>query len=571
MNGPSQCATLLGGPVMPRESHARMPERVLDRLMPSDHRAVFLLVVLYLALFTVLTTVLLQKHGFPLDDSYIHQTVARNLAEHGTLGFSTGRSSSGATSVLWTLLQTLRYKIAGGLDPVLYNIAISYCLLALTGPLLFLMARRDGLSPSICWLLAASPAFLGNFLWLGMIGMEHLLFVVLSLAAIYLWLLPSAGLGSAVATGLACGLLALTRPEAIVFGPLLVLVTLWVPAAPERRSWRDRSVLLSLWALLTAAMLGTNLHTSGTFLPATLKGRRWLYFHGSGGPFSLSSKLRFCGSWVQRLPRQFSLAHTHQIVSVWELRSRTAVFGLVLLVLMISGAIFLLRRRPLRVGLLMGWAALHFSIYLFTFPSGGHGGRYQPLTLLLFLPMVLLGFYEFCCIIFHEQTEWVSASTIVALLLAGITSLHTWRRVTVVGINHINDTHGQIARWMNDNIPHNATFAAFDIGRVSYDWTGDVIDLGGLVDPTYVHYLQEGRVGDYLRERHIEYVLLPNVGTLDMGLQEIHGQVLVKFCSAPDDWLLGFRYTIHATQCQELYRLPVAPERARLQVPAGHR
>ena len=530
----------------------------------DTRRSVALLATLYLLTFSVLSSVLLQKHGFPLDDSYIHQTVARNLAAHGTLGFTAGRSSSGATSVLWTLLQAIRYRVAGSLDPVLYNVAISYGLLALIGPLLFILARRDGLSASICWLLAASPAFLGNFLWLGTIGMEHLLFVVLSLAALYLWLLPSGALLSALGGGLACGLLALTRPEAIVFGPLLVLVTLWLPAPAQRRSWRDRSMLLSLWALLTAAMLGTNLHTSGTLLPATLKGRRWLYFHGSGGPFSLSSKLRFCGSWVQRLPRQFSLAHTHQIVSVWEFRSRSAVLGLVLLVLMIGGAVFLLRRAPLRIGLLMGWAALHFSIYLFTFPSGGHGGRYQPLTLLLFLPLVLLGFYEFSCVVFHGQTEWVSASTVLALLLAGITSLHTWRKVTVVGINHINDTHGRIAQWMNGNISHSATFAAFDIGRVSYDWTGDVIDLGGLVDPTYVHYLQEGRVGDYLRERHIEYVLLPNVGTVDMGLQAIHGKFLIRYCSAPDDWLLGFRYTIHATQCQELYRLPVAPEQAGL-------
>lgn len=181
-------------------------------------------------------------------------------------------------------------------------------------------------------------------------------------------------------------------------------------------------------------------------MPATLKGRRWLYFHGTGGPFSVRSKLRFCGSWVQRLPRQFSLAHTHQMISVWEVRSRFAVLGM-----MLAAAWFLLRRSLLRIGLLLGWTVLHFSIYLFTFPSGGHGGRYQPLTLLLFLPLVLLGFYQFCCIVFRGQARWVAASVVVALILSGVSSLHTWRRVTVVGINHINNTHGQIARWITEN------------------------------------------------------------------------------------------------------------------------
>lgn len=101
--------------VFTRKGAARV--RVLSLSSLDTGRSVVLLAVLYSLMFTVLTSVLLHKHGFPLDDSYIHQTVARNLAEHGTLGFSTGRSSSGVTSVLWMLLQALRYKVAGSLDP----------------------------------------------------------------------------------------------------------------------------------------------------------------------------------------------------------------------------------------------------------------------------------------------------------------------------------------------------------------------------------------------------------------------------------------------------------------------
>ena len=44
--------------------------------------------------------------GFPLDDSWIHVTYARNLALTGQWAFRLGHSSAGSTSPLWTLLLT---------------------------------------------------------------------------------------------------------------------------------------------------------------------------------------------------------------------------------------------------------------------------------------------------------------------------------------------------------------------------------------------------------------------------------------------------------------------------------
>src|SRR5260370_427734 len=145
----------------------------------------FLLVLIYSLSFLFVGTALHVQYGFPLDDSYIHQTVARNLAEYGIPGFIPGQRSSGATSLIWTCLQAARYKFLAGVDPVAYNLFFSWILLCLIGPLLLILARRDGLSPRSGWLLAATPALCGNFIWLGLIGMEHLLFLMLSLVGIY--------------------------------------------------------------------------------------------------------------------------------------------------------------------------------------------------------------------------------------------------------------------------------------------------------------------------------------------------------------------------------------------------
>ena len=540
---------------LPRPVTPASPVPALGVTAPTKlYPQITLLIAVYFFSFTCLSSTLRLQHGFPLDDSYIHQTIARNLAEHATLGFITGQRSSGATSLLWTILQAANYRMFGGIDPVWYNLGFSYLCFAAIGPLLFVLATRDRLPRRTCWVLAAAPAMMGNFLWLGMIGMEHLLFVVLSLAAIYWWFTPAPeSRWPAILTSCAAGLLVITRPEAAVFAPLLLLTSF---VAKVRRKGQDVAILLGSWAVMLGLFLAANLWTSGSLMPVTLKGRSWLYFHRSGGAHSLHSMARFCGAWIQRLPRQFSVRYTHQMDSVNDIRAGVAIFGILLVGIALLGAWTLLQKHPLRLTVLLLWAALHFTIYLFTFPSGGHGGRYQPLTLMLFFPLLFLGLLSVLTKVFRTQRLWVFAVVCGVGVVAGVASLRTWRLVTLVGIAHINDTHGKIALYMRDHVPVTARFAAFDIGRVSFDWGGQVIDLGGLVDPTYFHYLADGRVPDYLRQRQVQYVLLPSTGMGDVGFETMGtARKLVEFCSPTEDWLLGFRYTIHATQCQELYQL----------------
>ncbi len=45
--------------------------------------------------------------GFPLDDAWIHQTYARNLANLAEWSFIPGTVSGGSTSPLWTILLTI--------------------------------------------------------------------------------------------------------------------------------------------------------------------------------------------------------------------------------------------------------------------------------------------------------------------------------------------------------------------------------------------------------------------------------------------------------------------------------
>ncbi len=49
--------------------------------------------------------------GFPLDDAWIHQTFARNLAERGEWAFNPGQPAAGSTSPLWTALLSIGFLL----------------------------------------------------------------------------------------------------------------------------------------------------------------------------------------------------------------------------------------------------------------------------------------------------------------------------------------------------------------------------------------------------------------------------------------------------------------------------
>lgn len=528
------------------------------------------LVLLYSLTFLFMISALGTDYGFPLDDSYIHQTVARNLATYGIPGFIPGVRSSGATSLIWTYLQAANYRFLH-VDPVVYNLAFSWLMFALIGPLLLALARRDGLSSRTCWILAATPALCGNFLWLGLIGMEHLLFVAISLTAIYFWFYRSPQSGAtnwptALAAALSVGLLAITRPEGMVFGPLLLAGSYLVDRYRKQtvpsgqRSLKEHGLVLGVWAAFLALALAANLYTSRALMPATMKGRTWLYFRGSGGPHSAHSIVRFMGSWIEKLPRMFSAQYVQPMGTLSEMLGIFAVLGFLLLGLAVLGMLVLLANRPLRVGFLFCWAFVQFGIYLGTFPTAGHGGRYQPLNLLLIFPCFCFGILWLLgrlAAISSTSANWPAAATAVVMLIAGTASLRTWREVTIDGVELINGTHGKIALWLKDHVPPDASIAAFDIGRISYDWGRGITDLGGLVDPLYYPYLENGRVPEYLEMKHIQYLVLPSEGTEGFGFQHtsLGMTKLVEYCSPKGPWLVGWRYTINAMQCQELYRL----------------
>ena len=79
--------------------------------------------------------------GFPLDDAWIHQVVARTLAESGTLGYSPGAHGAAVTSALWPGLLAINFRWLH-VDPALWAFGINVVATVAAAQIAFSIFRR---------------------------------------------------------------------------------------------------------------------------------------------------------------------------------------------------------------------------------------------------------------------------------------------------------------------------------------------------------------------------------------------------------------------------------------------
>ena len=490
------------------------------------------------------------RMAFPLDDSWIHQVVARNLAWGGTLGYVPGVPSSGSSSLLWSLVLAANWKFCPAISPVFYAGILNGVLLVCCGIGLLAMARRDGMSASSCWIWALGPALNGNFIWLGLTGMEHVLFSALSIAAIYLWFQESRR--SALLASLCMGALCLTRPEGLVLAALLVLTFRWA-----HRSLRDRILLLSVTSLCVAISLAANRITSQSWLPMTYAGRKWLYF--STQHPAPSVHLLF----VLMLPVD--------ILRAWAAQPAQRLLLLPVVLLLIAlGIAMLLRRHLRRCTALCLWSATLIAVYAVMLPTGAHADRYLPLFLALSFPLMFLG----AEVVLRSASRVIrsprvrsglqTAAALLTVLLCGLPSLRLWREITRDGEAVVESTHARMGAFLNVALRSGGSIAAFDIGRMGYIYAGRLNDLGGLTDSSFLPYMQEGGVSSYLANKHIRYLIWPSFpdGASELPALLVvtpemrsHMTQLAIYCAPEDAWNTSFAATGVSSPCQVLYRL----------------
>lgn len=503
--------------------------------------------------------------GFPLDDSWIHQEIARNLVQHHSFGFTPGVTSSGSSSTLWTFILAINYLVFPNHSPVLFPLILNSLLILVSGALLWRMAILDRLPLLYALALAMLPALSGNYIWLAFIGMEHALFVTLSLTAILLWFRadsPNAStLRTSLLAGLTLGALGMTRPEGLALSVLLFALYKWCG-----RTISDvlRAAAIAILFLVPSFLI--NLKTSGGLLPMTLRGRRFL--------FSGTDKLHVGRSTVRGLTIE-----TYQKVIQHNFFHTTHGWAMIFVLLAFYGCFVLLRRFPNRTSIVVLWSGLHYASYCFTLPATGHGGRYQPFVLLLFAPLIAIALFDLIALTFRlfkstgrTMLERVQSFVLVCVTILTVATLPRWNVALHDSIYNIDNCHLKMAEYLDAHYPPGTPMGVFDIGTIGYFSHIDLLDLGGLVDRRYLPYLLSGRVPDYLEERGANYVIIAHNGPEGandgtggvtrfgdalhlfhnpaLRLDEIHTEGIDY-----PTWYTSYLYTQHAYRFQTLYHI----------------
>jgi hypothetical protein len=511
----------------------------------------------------------LKNNGFPLDDSWIHQVVGRNAAQYGMPGFIAGVASSGSSSAIWPWIIAVNYRFLPGVEHATYLLALNVVLFSAILIALYFAAQRDRLPAPEHVALVALPALYGNFVWLVSTGMEHILLVATTFLAAHCLFLrrPVGGLPPTLIAGVFLGGAIATRPEAVAFVPLFL-----AGAYATTRRWRSLVILALPCLAAIAFVVANNYLTSHSILPVTVNGRKWLYFHDTD-TFRLIVILRFIRSCM------FQVAGTFVDFGKGGLWTAARVIvSLAIGALAVLGTIRLVRLRAWHTLFLVALALTNLGAYFFLFPAIGSGMRYEAMLLVFVLPMIALGLLEAGRHLArrahwpqHAQHRYDALALCVTFVL-GFASLLEWSTITDDGIQHINNTHVRMGKWLADHLPADAKVASFDIGGIGFYGNRRIYDLGGLVDREFVPYLFAGKTAEYLKKEGIRYVVLPSppedTGAGDasacagfqVSLNLCDGNGFTKreaasFYTPYDIWHGGNRATGAASQGQILYRI----------------
>lgn len=415
--------------------------------------------------------------GFPLDDSWIHMTYARNLALYGQWAFQPGKPSAGSTSPLWTVLLSIGFLLK--LAPYFWAYFLGALLLWGMGLLGEMVVRR------------VSPAYQSRFPWVGVFlilewhlvwsaasGMETLLHALLITTVLGMLM---SGSRRFMTLGLLTGLSVWVRPDGLtLLGPIAVHALAGQGSGKMRV--RDVSLLVIGFASLFVPYLLFNLVLAGTPMPNTFYAKQAEYASWQASPFLT----RF-----GQLSLQF-----------------LAGPSLALLPGAIGWATLALRKKDWGTLAGMVWFGGYLFLYVQRLPVYQHGRYIMPAMPIFFL-WGLAALFEFKESTAFGRFHWMAVtgwSTLVAVLCVAFwfVGANTYAQDVALIESEMVTT----AKWVAVNVPSEDIIAAHDIGALGFFDKHDLIDLAGLVSPEVVPFIRnEEKLAEYLDERGVEYLI----------------------------------------------------------------
>jgi len=456
---------------------ARASTESKSNSLPTRDFFILAAAVLVIALVYLLSSQLTYGVGFPLDDSWIHQTYARNLAERAEWAFRPGIPSAGSTAPFWSALLAFGFLIR--LSPYIWTYLLGAVTLFALAVVCEWAVRElvKSYRPRFPW-VGIFIAFEWHFAWAAMSGMETLLHGLIVTTVLILLMTNSPRY---LTLGLLTGLATWVRPDGLTLLAPVFMVILFSGEGIKPRLIQLTQYLIGFGTLFGFYLL-FNLAIGGTPMPNTFYAKQAEYVLWQQTPF------------VTRLGQMFlqllvgpSLVLIPGVIG-WLVKSvRQKMWGSLAALL---------------------WSVGYFILYISRLPVYQHGRYIMPAMPIFFL-FGLLAFAEFDAGKLFTRYHWIGQfvwRASIAMLTLAFIFLGAQSYANDVAV--IESEMVVTAKWAATNLPPDALIAAHDIGALGYFDQHELIDLAGLISPEVIPFIRdEPRIADYLNQRGADYLI----------------------------------------------------------------
>jgi hypothetical protein len=425
----------------------------------------------------LLTSYFTYRIGFPLDDAWIHQTYARNLAELGEWSFIPGKPSAGSTAPLWSALLAVGHGT--GLGPYVWTYFLGWLGLVGLG-LVGYLAGGIFVPERKSWRIWGGVLLVleWHMVWAAGSGMETLLFALI-VTLVLVWL--AAGWGRWFWLGVLIGLCAWIRPDGVtLLAP--VGLRLWLTGDERQKRLHAIGAVGLGFVLFFSPYLGFNRALAGAWWPNT--------FFAKQAEYAVLQEV-FIGA---RFLKQLALP----LVGV----------GVVLLpgVLRLWWKAWEAKQWGILVGTL--WWVGYAGLYAWRLPVTYQHGRYLMPAMPVFFLWGLAGMMLWAWP--RPRALLLRVGVRAWSWIAGIVLVIFWgqgARAYALDVAFIESEMVVAAQWVAANTEADARIAAHDIGALGYFGQRDILDLAGLVSPEVISMIRdETRLKAYLDQAEVDYL-----------------------------------------------------------------
>lgn len=437
--------------------------------------------------------------GLPSDEAWTHQVIARSLVEHGSLTFP-GVQGAVFASPLWDVLLAINLATIK-VEPARWAFGLGVvCHVAAVNMLHGIVADDPPKGVAkLPWRLACFGGALAVACSADLIGFvasgnETALFVALVLGSA--WLATRDRYATA---GVVAALAGVTRPEGFAMGVLIAVFAY----ARTREASRSEAAIAA--PLVGGLVVGALMSTGTLQLASTMwSGRYWSWFEMSAGLPDSDLIVELVSAWITRLGDSMGLARHHPAL-VW-IACALAAYGALRLALVrhATGA-----RLLLAFGVVQVWLMLH------CLAQQGWGGAWQPFVPLLFVFCASIGsalvVFDLGVIALSSSSRVATAAGVAATiwLVPAYDGFLAQQSAYRLGVADIEATLLEMGDRVSA-LPENAVVASYDSGAIAYLSRRPVLDIGRLANTEVASLAEHGRVWEYLRDKNVTHVVLPD-------------------------------------------------------------